>query len=316
MMILTFSVHFAQWEGGKRIPLLCYWARSECWAIGPTRRHCSNGATRLCQVSPFIDVNCTSCRSCEIIAALMILEASNPTHKFRIIFDLQVLRSWPLASDPNCKLASGKHKYVSIYEIYKNSRLYGSRNWSFTRIDLRRWRACDDVKAVLDAPSRKSITSLFMMCFFPMFLISIVVDDVDGDDTSNSCHESCSSNSVNHLPHGQQLVFFINSPADGGLQMDNDVFGDDNADARSDVSYGSKSSRGSTSREESESRLQQIKVNIIIWINLLFLFWWSWKYLGVGKCFFLSSLFTEYWRIRCGNKFSVLNNLRGLRTEL
>ena len=57
---------------------------------------------------------------------------------------------------------------------------------------------------------------------------SIVVDDVDGDDT-NSCNE----------------------PQDG-----DEVF-DDNA---SDVSHGSKGSRGSISREESESRLQQIKV--------------------------------------------------------
>lgn len=57
--------------------------------------------------------------------------------------------------------------------------------------------------------------------------VSIVVDDVDGDDT-NSCNE----------------------PQDG-----DEVF-DDNA---SDVSHGSKSSRGSISREESESRLQQIK---------------------------------------------------------
>ena len=55
-----------------------------------------------------------------------------------------------------------------------------------------------------------------------------MVDDVDGDDT-NSCNE----------------------PQDG-----DEVF-DDNA---SDVSHGSKSSRGSISREESESRLQQIKV--------------------------------------------------------
>ena len=51
---------------------------------------------------------------------------------------------------------------------------------------------------------------------------------MDGDDT-NSCNE----------------------PQDG-----DEVF-DDNA---SDVSHGSKSSRGSISREESESRLQQIKV--------------------------------------------------------
>ena len=57
---------------------------------------------------------------------------------------------------------------------------------------------------------------------------SIVVDDVDGDDTT-SCNE----------------------PQDG-----DEVF-DDNA---SDVSHGSKGSRGSISREESESRLQQIKV--------------------------------------------------------
>jgi len=57
--------------------------------------------------------------------------------------------------------------------------------------------------------------------------VSIVVDDVDGDDT-NSCNE----------------------PQDG-----DEVF-DDNA---SDVSHGSKGSRGSISREESESRLQQIK---------------------------------------------------------
>lgn len=57
--------------------------------------------------------------------------------------------------------------------------------------------------------------------------VSIVVDDVDGDDTT-SCNE----------------------PQDG-----DEVF-DDNA---SDVSHGSKGSRGSISREESESRLQQIK---------------------------------------------------------
>lgn len=95
-----------------------------------------------------------------------------------------------------------------------------------------------------------------------MGVISIVVDDVDGDDTtSNSCHES--SGSVGGSSHpSHQLVFFVNSsqPADGG---ESDVFVDDNnADARSDVSHGSKSSRGSTSREESESRLQQIKVII------------------------------------------------------
>ena len=42
---------------------------------------------------------------------------------------------------------------------------------------------------------------------------------------------------------------------------------DDNADARSDISQCSRGSRGSTSREESETRLQQIKASPCCWYN-------------------------------------------------
>ena len=69
------------------------------------------------------------------------------------------------------------------------------------------------------------------------------MDDVDGDDM-NSLHE----------------------PNQQGLQDGDEVF-DDNIDARSDVSHGSRSSRGSISREESENRLQQIKVRRHFVIN-------------------------------------------------
>lgn len=82
---------------------------------------------------------------------------------------------------------------------------------------------------------------------FAWKLNSIVVDDVDGDGDN-------STGSYSDSHHHQ---FYFTSPAGDG--QENEVF-DDNADARSDISQCSKGSRGSTSREESESRLQQIKV--------------------------------------------------------
>ena len=73
-------------------------------------------------------------------------------------------------------------------------------------------------------------------------MCSIVVDDVDGDESNCSCNP----------------YLYPASPVCG--DNENEVF-DDNADARSDISQCSKGSRGSTSREESETRLQQIKAS-------------------------------------------------------
>ena len=72
---------------------------------------------------------------------------------------------------------------------------------------------------------------------------SIVVDDVDGDEINFSCNDT---------PYPQQA---------GMIQAEGDDVFDDNVDARSDISHSSRGSRGSTSREENETRLQQIKVN-------------------------------------------------------
>ncbi|XP_057377304.1 uncharacterized protein LOC130698637 [Daphnia carinata] len=81
--------------------------------------------------------------------------------------------------------------------------------------------------------------------------VSIVVDDVDGD-----CDNNGGSHYYSDSHHHHQFYIQHQTSSDG--QENNEVF-DDNADARSDISQCSRGSRGSTSREESESRLQQIK---------------------------------------------------------
>ncbi|XP_032799326.1 uncharacterized protein LOC116936259 [Daphnia magna] len=81
--------------------------------------------------------------------------------------------------------------------------------------------------------------------------VSIVVDDVDGD-----CDNNGGSHYYSDSHHHHQFYIQHQTSSDG--QESNEVF-DDNADARSDISQCSRGSRGSTSREESETRLQQIK---------------------------------------------------------
>ena len=95
--------------------------------------------------------------------------------------------------------------------------------------------------------SRYISRCLFFFFFLKFTACSIVVDDVDGDCDNNS------SSSYSDSHHHQ---FYFQAP-DG---QESEVF-DDNADARSDISQCSRGSRGSTSREESESRLQQIKAS-------------------------------------------------------
>lgn len=83
---------------------------------------------------------------------------------------------------------------------------------------------------------------------------SIVVDDVDGD-----CDNNGGSHYYSDSHHHHQFYIQHQTSSDG--QESNEVF-DDNADARSDISQCSRGSRGSTSREESETRLQQIKASL------------------------------------------------------
>lgn len=66
----------------------------------------------------------------------------------------------------------------------------------------------------------------------------------------------CDNNSSSSYSDSHHHQFYFQAP-DG---QESEVF-DDNADARSDISQCSRGSRGSTSREESESRLQQIKAS-------------------------------------------------------
>ena len=114
-----------------------------------------------------------------------------------------------------------------------------------------------------------------------MYARSIVVDDVDGGDVDccPSCYSPADDAECNchHHHHHQFVLNCLNqsqssSSVDAAAADSNDaaataavLFGvgdacDDNScDARSDAGS-TRSSRGSTSREENENRLQQIKV--------------------------------------------------------
>lgn len=83
---------------------------------------------------------------------------------------------------------------------------------------------------------------------------------MDGDCDNNSSGGGQHYYSDSH--HHHQFYIQHQTSAEGQQQesSNNEVF-DDNADARSDISQCSRGSRGSTSREESETRLQQIKAS-------------------------------------------------------
>ncbi|XP_046648610.1 uncharacterized protein LOC124338560 [Daphnia pulicaria] len=86
--------------------------------------------------------------------------------------------------------------------------------------------------------------------------VSIVVDDVDGDCDNNS---GGGQHYYSDSHHHHQFYIQHQTSAEGQQESSNNEVFDDNADARSDISQCSRGSRGSTSREESETRLQQIK---------------------------------------------------------
>ena len=87
-----------------------------------------------------------------------------------------------------------------------------------------------------------------------------MVDDVDGDCDNNRSGGHYYSDS--HHPHQFYIQHQTSQDGqNGGLQQESNEVFDDNADARSDISQCSRGSRGSTSREESETRLQQIKAS-------------------------------------------------------
>lgn len=94
---------------------------------------------------------------------------------------------------------------------------------------------------------------------------SIVVDDVDGD-----CDNNGGTNSHYYSDSHHHHQFYIQHQTSSDGQENNEVF-DDNADARSDISQCSRGSRGSTSREESETRLQQIKASLAARFSFLVL---------------------------------------------
>lgn len=80
--------------------------------------------------------------------------------------------------------------------------------------------------------------------------------DGDCDNQSGGGHYYSDSH------HHHQFYIQQQTSAEG-QQESNEVF-DDNADARSDISQCSRGSRGSSSREESETRLQQIKASRLV----------------------------------------------------